>query len=103
MVTICSKEESEQLSDKLARLTVNVDDRECKNEPADPVANSETCKTPTAKEHRIPEAMTCPPAPRKRKVSFFADKHEPKKTVDEKVIETIFSPAHDSSKTSPRQ
>ncbi|EEF47147.1 hypothetical protein RCOM_1342750 [Ricinus communis] len=28
------------------------------------------CTTPTAKEYKIPDVMTCPPAPRKRKVSL---------------------------------
>ncbi|XP_028780400.1 cyclin-dependent protein kinase inhibitor SMR2-like [Neltuma alba] len=27
----------------------------------------ESCRTPTSKENRIPEALTCPPAPKKAK------------------------------------
>ena len=81
MVTICSKEDVHQvLSDKIAKLTINVEDRECNNEAADQVADSETCRTPTSEGHRIPKPSTCPPAPRKRKGSFSTDKNEPKKT-----------------------
>ncbi|XVF33011.1 hypothetical protein REPUB_Repub17cG0131700 [Reevesia pubescens] len=82
MVSICTKEDVQQiLSDKIAKLTVNVNNGEScnnnNNEPADPVVDSETCRTPTGKEHRIPEPLTCPPAPRKRKGFFSPDKNEP--------------------------
>ncbi|XP_022757713.1 cyclin-dependent protein kinase inhibitor SMR3-like [Durio zibethinus] len=105
MVTVCTKEDVQKvLSDKIAKLTVNVEDKECKNETAEAVGDSETCRTPTAKEHRIPEPLSCPPAPRKRKGSFSVDKTEPKKTVDDTEIETIFSVDQDpASKTSSRQ
>ncbi|XVF22215.1 hypothetical protein REPUB_Repub12eG0154500 [Reevesia pubescens] len=103
MVTICTEEDMQQiLSDKIAKLKVNVEDMECNNEQLadDPVADhNETCRTPTGKEHRIPEPLTCPPAPRikKRKGSFSADNNEPKKIVNEKEIETIFFPDQDST------
>ncbi|XP_058076629.1 cyclin-dependent protein kinase inhibitor SMR4-like [Magnolia sinica] len=33
--------------------------------------SDESCRTPTAKESRIPEVLTCPPAPRKRRSDRF--------------------------------
>ena len=92
------------MSYHVSKITVNVEDKECNNKPADAVADSETCKTPTAKEFRIHEPLTCPPAPKKPKVIVSAYKKDPKKTVDEIEIETTFFPVHDSSsKKSPRQ
>ncbi|XVF72857.1 hypothetical protein PTKIN_Ptkin12aG0154400 [Pterospermum kingtungense] len=102
MATPCTKEDEEQhLSDKIAKLTIKVEDSECNNELDGSVVDDiETCKTPTAIEYRIPEPSTCPPAPRKRKGPFSdADKNGDKRIVMEKEIETIFSPDHDSSKT----
>ncbi|EOX95481.1 Uncharacterized protein TCM_004963 [Theobroma cacao] len=103
VINVYTKEDAQQiLSDKIAKLTVNVEEGECNSEAA-PVADSESCRTPTSKEHRIPESLTCPPAPRKRKGSFPADKNEPKKIVDDEEIETIFSPDQLSSETSSGQ
>ncbi|XP_021279748.1 cyclin-dependent protein kinase inhibitor SMR6-like [Herrania umbratica] len=100
VINVYTKEDTQRiLSDKIAKLTVNVEEGECNGEAA-PVADSETCRTPTSKEHRIPEPLTCPPAPRKRKGSFAAEKNEPKKIVDDKEIETIFSPDQVFSETS---
>ncbi|XVE73557.1 hypothetical protein DITRI_Ditri11bG0128200 [Diplodiscus trichospermus] len=106
MVGFNNKEDDQQeLSDKTAKLTINVEGRECNNGVAADaaVADSEACRTPTAKEHRIPEALTCPPAPRKRKSSFPAHENEPNITVDKKEIESIFPPDDDPPNKSPRQ
>ncbi|KAJ9187962.1 hypothetical protein P3X46_003369 [Hevea brasiliensis] len=37
------------------------------------------CTTPTAKEHKIPDVMTCPPAPRKSKLSLAVKGNGPNK------------------------
>lgn len=91
-------DEEQQLSDKIAKLTIKVQDQ-CNNELlADSVVDFETCKTPTAIEHRIPEISTCPPAPKKRKGPFTdADNNDDKRVVKEKEVETLFFPDHDSS------
>ncbi|KAK8718216.1 hypothetical protein V6N13_045459 [Hibiscus sabdariffa] len=91
------------LTDELAKLTINVEGKKVSdsdnNETTDPVFDGESCRTPRSKEHQIPELLSCPPAPRKRKGSFSAaDKNEPKKTVDDKDIGSrLFPPDQDSS------
>ncbi|KAK8489923.1 hypothetical protein V6N13_003013 [Hibiscus sabdariffa] len=88
----CSKEDMQQiLADKLAKLTVNVEEKVADdNETTEVISDSESCKTPTSKEHQIPELLSCPPAPRKRKGSFSStDENEPKKLVDDKEIGTV--------------
>ncbi|GLU07143.1 hypothetical protein SLE2022_241110 [Rubroshorea leprosula] len=42
------------------------------------------CRTPIAKEAKIQEAETCPPAPMKRKVCLFGNGNEPEKIADVK-------------------
>ncbi|KAG2729706.1 hypothetical protein I3760_01G262100 [Carya illinoinensis] len=63
---------------KIPRLTVEIKTTEqASNDIADDVGtgvvvepkkeeeDDECCRTPTSKEHRIPEILDCPPAPRK--------------------------------------
>ncbi|KAL4376809.1 hypothetical protein GQ457_02G001740 [Hibiscus cannabinus] len=93
------------LTDELAKLTINVEGKVSdsdNNEKTDPIFDGESCTTPKSKEHQIPEILSCPPAPRKRKGSFSAaDKNEPKKIVEDKDIGSqLFPPDKDSSSSS---
>ncbi|KAE8671230.1 Myb domain protein 55 [Hibiscus syriacus] len=90
------------LTDKLAKLTISVEEKvPDNNETTDPIFDGESCRTPTSKEHQIPEILSCPPAPRKRKGSFSdADKNETKKTVDDKEIGGVLFPLEQDSTSS---
>ncbi|KAJ8748502.1 hypothetical protein K2173_003400 [Erythroxylum novogranatense] len=82
MALICDREEEEPedhsptLSEKLSRLVLQDQLKEQEQDeearltvnPVQEGTSTEECTTPTSKEHRIPDFMTCPPAPRKRKV-----------------------------------
>ncbi|KAK8273197.1 hypothetical protein V6Z11_D11G391200 [Gossypium hirsutum] len=85
------------LVDNFSKLTVNV---EAKTPPPadDSLFDPEICRTPTSEEHRIPELLSCPPAPKKCKGSFSTDVNESKKIVEDKeIIQIIFPPHQDSS------
>ncbi|MBA0619560.1 hypothetical protein Godav_028715 [Gossypium davidsonii] len=85
------------LVDNFSKLTVNVEEKA--PPPADgSLSDPEICRTPTSEEHRIPELLSCPPAPKKRKGSFSIDVNESKKIVEDKeIIQIIFPPHQDSS------
>lgn len=58
------KNETFAVSTKLEKLAVDESPEEDSN-----LKVNCTCTTPNSKEHRIPDVLTCPPAPRKRKAS----------------------------------
>ncbi|GLU16639.1 hypothetical protein SLE2022_330610 [Rubroshorea leprosula] len=90
MVSYVTEKDAERiLSIEVAKLAIDDFEGEdgatkCKLPAGMEVATVEEteCKTPTAKEARIPETLTCPPAPRKRKL--FGDGSEPEKMTDVK-------------------
>ncbi|MBA0562987.1 hypothetical protein Golob_008004 [Gossypium lobatum] len=89
------------LADNFSKLTINVKE---KTPPLadDPLSDPETCRTPTSEEHQIPELLSCPPAPKKRKGSFSTDVNESKKIVEDKeIIQIIFPPDQDLSSSTP--
>ncbi|KAJ4727943.1 Cyclin-dependent protein kinase inhibitor SMR6 [Melia azedarach] len=70
MVALQKKEDKEKtstLSTKLEKLAV---DEFLEGANLTVEEEKENCTTPTSKEYRIPDVVTCPPAPRKRKASF---------------------------------
>ncbi|KAH1084428.1 hypothetical protein J1N35_024189 [Gossypium stocksii] len=89
------------LVDNFSKLTINVEEKT--PPPADgPLPNLEICRTPTSEEHQIPELLSCPPAPKKRKGSFSTDVNESKKIVEDKeIFQIIFPPDQDSSSSIP--
>ncbi|TYI04015.1 hypothetical protein ES332_A11G385100v1 [Gossypium tomentosum] len=89
------------LVDNFSKLTVNVEEKT--PPPADnSLSDPETCRTPTSEEHQIPELLSCPPAPKKRKGSFSTDVNESKKIVEDKeIVQIIFPPDQDSSSSTP--
>ncbi|KDP28357.1 hypothetical protein JCGZ_14128 [Jatropha curcas] len=54
------------------------------------------CTTPTAKENKIPDVMTCPPAPKKRKASLAVGDNASNKVMatkeffDSPVLDVMF-------------
>ncbi|KAJ0054228.1 hypothetical protein Pint_00744 [Pistacia integerrima] len=76
MVTLYKREDHEDktsgLSTPLGKVLVDKFEEEVNLTVSE---EAETCTTPTAKEHRIPDVVTCPPAPRKRKASFLSIKN----------------------------
>ncbi|OMO73253.1 hypothetical protein CCACVL1_17367 [Corchorus capsularis] len=70
VISVNPKEYAQQtLSEIIAKLTMNKEGKECNVNAA--VApgifeiESERFRTPTGRENRIPEPLTCPPAPRR--------------------------------------
>lgn len=71
-------------------VEVNIDHNGLGNE-------DEECQTPTADAHKIPRALSCPPAPRKRKqqlLTFLPNRKFPKLKsyvfVDDEEVELFF-------------
>ncbi|MCL7048954.1 hypothetical protein MKW94_011289 [Papaver nudicaule] len=67
---------------------------------------SSYCTTPTAKQHKIPEVMTCPPAPKKQRHFYVVNSAKAKKRSDYFIpplnFEAIFLPDLTTKKKSFR-
>lgn len=78
MTMLSRKEEKSPIttSTKLEKLELEGEELNLTMSPvkekATEATKDSTCTTPTAKEYKIPNVMTCPPAPRKRKAPFSA-------------------------------
>ncbi|OMO82299.1 hypothetical protein COLO4_23108 [Corchorus olitorius] len=106
VISVNPKEDAQQtLPERIAKLSINVkeEEKEChvSAQAASGICEgeNESCRTPTGRENKIPEPLTCPPAPRavrKRKGSSSspsAEKDEARKIVnDQEMIEVIFCP-----------
>ncbi|KAJ0113358.1 hypothetical protein Patl1_00761 [Pistacia atlantica] len=86
MVTLYEKVDQ----DKTSALSIRLEKVLAVDEEA------ETCTTPTTKEHRIPEVVTCPPAPGKRNASFLSIKNVSKKKKSKKVDKLFVSSEFES-------